>query len=131
MKVSKLMDMNDILSIDMEMYYDGKMNLMVGLCEKLKLPEIFNLNLEKKLVRKTDIPYGIMAEMMIVNICDSHQPLSLLNEYYKEIDIEEIFHYPIALSQINDDRFGKFLDAFYEAGPRKIFGQLSALAFAN
>ncbi|MFT5874369.1 MAG: hypothetical protein ACI8WT_003330, partial [Clostridium sp.] len=29
LKVSKLMDMNDILSIDMEMYYDGKMNFMV------------------------------------------------------------------------------------------------------
>ena len=35
------------------------------------------------------------------------------------------------LSQINDDRFGKFLDAFYEASPRKIFGELSSQAFAN
>ncbi|MGH4139892.1 hypothetical protein [Clostridium sp.] len=59
------MDMNDILSIDMEMYYDCKMNFMVGLCEQLKLPEVFNLNLEKSLGRKTDISYGIMAEMMI------------------------------------------------------------------
>ncbi|MBU3188347.1 IS1634 family transposase [Clostridium bowmanii] len=125
------MDMNDMLSIDMEMYYDCKMNFMVGLCEQLKLSEVFNLNLEKSLGRKTDIPYGIMAEMMIVNICDDHHPLYLLNEYYKEKDLEGIFHCPIDLSQINDDRFGKFLDAFYEAGPRKIFGELSAQAFAN
>ncbi|MBU3183176.1 IS1634 family transposase, partial [Clostridium psychrophilum] len=125
------MNMNDILSIDMEMYYDCKMNFMVGLCEQLKLPEVFNLNLEKSLGRKTDISYGIMAEMMIVNICDNHHPLSLLNEYYKEKDLEGIFHCPIALSQVNDDRFGKFLDAFYEAGPRKIFGELSSQAFVN
>jgi len=131
LKVSKLMDMNDILSIDMEMYYDGKMNFMVGLCEQIKLPEVFNLNLEKSLGRRTDIPYGIMAEMMIVNICDNHRPLSLLNEYYKEKDLEGIFHCPIELSQINDDRFGKFLDAFHEAGPRKIFGELSSQAFVN
>jgi transposase len=52
-------------------------------------------------------------------------------EYYKEKDLDGIFHCPITLSQINDDRFGKFLDAFYEAGPRKIFGILSSQAFAN
>lgn len=131
LKVIKLMDMDDILSIDMEMYYEGKMNFMVGLCEQLKLPEVFNLNLEKSLGRKTDIPYGVMAEMMIVNICDNHHPLSMLNEYYKEKDLEGIFHCPINLSQINDDRFGKFLDAFYEAGPRKMFGELSSQAFVN
>ena len=130
-KVSKLMDVNDLLSIDMEMYYDGKMNFMVGLCEQLRLPEVFNLNLEKSLGRNTDIPYGIMAEMMIVNICDDHKPLYMLNEYYKEKDLEGIFHCPITLSQINDDRFGKFLDVFYEAGPRKIFGELSSQAFVN
>jgi hypothetical protein len=60
-----------------------------------------------------------MAEMMIVNICDNHQPLYLLNEYYKEKDLEGIFHHAISLSQINDDRFGKFLDLFYEVGPKK------------
>lgn len=125
------MDINDLLSINMEMYYDGKMNFVVGLCEQLRLPEVFNLNLEKSLGRKTNIPYGIMAEMMIVNICDDHHPLYLLNEYYKEKDLEGIFHCPIDLAQINDDRFGKFLDAFYEAGPRKIFSELSSQAFVN
>jgi hypothetical protein len=38
-----------------------------------------------------------------------------LNEYYKEKNLEGIFHCPIELSQINDDRFGRFLDAFHEA----------------
>ena len=55
---------------------------MVGLCEQLKLPEIFNINLQKNPGRNTDIPYGVMAEMMIVNICDNHSPLYRLNEYY-------------------------------------------------
>lgn len=131
LKVSKLMDINNLLLANMEMYYHGKMNFIVGLCEQLRLPKVFNLNLEKSLGRKTDIPYGIMAEMMIVNICDDHHPLYLLNEYYQEKDLEGIFHCPINLDQINDDRFGKFLDAFYEAGPRKIFGELSSQAFVN
>jgi len=27
------MDMNEILALNMDMYFDGKMNLMVGLCD--------------------------------------------------------------------------------------------------
>jgi len=130
-KVVKLMDMNEILALNIETYFDEKMNLMVGLCEQMGLPAVFNKNLEKSLGRKTDIPYGIMAEMMIVNICDDHHPLYMLNDYFEEKDLEGIFHCPIDINQINDDRFGKFLDAFYEAGPRKIFGEICSQAFAN
>jgi hypothetical protein len=84
------MEINDLLSVNMEMYHDGKMNFIVGLCEQLRLPEVFNLNLEKHLGKKTDIPYGVMAKIMIVNIYDEHQPLYLINEYYQEKDLEEI-----------------------------------------
>ena len=125
------MDINNLSLDNMEMYIHGKMNFMVGLCEQLKLPEIFNINLDKSSGRNTDIPYGVMAEMMIVNICDDHYPLYRLNEYYGMKDLEGIFHCPLSLSQINDDRFGKFLDAFYEAGARRIFSQLSSQAFMN
>lgn len=114
---------------NIEMYSHGKMNFMVGLCEKLGVPEVFNLNLEKHLGRKSDIPYGIIAEMMLVNICDDHHPLLRMQEYFEMKDLEGIFHYPINLSQVNDDRFGKFLDAFYDAGPRRIFSELSTQAF--
>lgn len=123
------MDINNLSLDNVEMYSHGKMNFMVGLCEQLNLPEIFNINLQKNSGRNTDIPYGVMAEMMIVNICDDHSPLYRLNEYYGMKDLEGIFHCPISLSQINDDRFGKFLDAFYEAGAKKIFSQLSSQAF--
>lgn len=123
------MDTTNVDIDSLEMYSHGKMNFMVGLCEKLGLPEIFNKNLEKTLGRKTDIPYGIMAEMMLVNICDDHHPLLRLQEYYEMKDLEGIFHYPIELSHINDDRFGKLLDAFYDAGPRRIFSEIATQAF--
>lgn len=125
------MDINNVSLNDIEMYSHGRMNFIVGLCEQLNLPEVFNINLEKTLGRRSDIPYGIMAEMMLVNICDDHHPLYKLNEYYEMKDLEGIFHYPISLSQINDDRFGKFLDAFYESGARRIFDELSTQAFVT
>jgi len=42
----------------------------------------------------------------------------------------KVFH-PIKLSQLNDDRFGHFLDDFYDAGCRQIFMEASSLAFAE
>jgi len=63
------------------------MNFMVSLCEKLRLPEVFNINLDKPLGKKTDIPYGIMAEMLLVNICDAHSPLLRLQEYFEMKDL--------------------------------------------
>jgi transposase len=35
------------------------------------------------------------------------------------------------LSQLNDDRFGNFLDAFYDAGCRNIFREISGRAFTE
>lgn len=34
--MSKFMDMKDMLFTDMQKYYDGKMNFMVGICKQLK-----------------------------------------------------------------------------------------------
>ncbi len=42
----------------------------------------------------------------------------------------KVFH-PIKLSQLNDDRFGHFLDDFYDAGCRQIFMEASSLAFSE
>jgi len=120
------------MSIDLKnirTYTDGKASFMVGLFEELNLPHVFDTYLEKESGRPPEIPYGILAEMMLVNLCDDHHPLSRLNEYYKFKDIEGIFHHPLQLSQINDDRFGGFLDLFHQAGPRKIFSEISANAF--
>lgn len=125
------MDIDKLSLENVEMYSHGRMNFMVGLCERLNLPEIFNSNLEKVLGRKSDIPYGILAEMMIVNICDDHHPLFRLREFYDMTDLEGIFHFPISINQINDDRFGKYLDAFYKTSPRKIFGEISSIAFST
>lgn len=115
---------------NIETYSDGKLNFMVGLCERINLPNVFNNYLEQPNGRPAEIPYGILAEMMLVNMCDDHHPLYILDEYFLYKDLEGIFHYPVKLSQINDDRFEGFLDSFYKAGPRKIFAELAANAFS-
>ncbi|MGV8145387.1 MAG: DUF4277 domain-containing protein [Alkaliphilus sp.] len=63
--------------------------------------------------RPVEIPYGVLAQMMIVNMCDKCYPLSRLDEYYDQKNLDGIFHEQIELAQINEDRFGGFLDHFF------------------
>lgn len=111
-----------------ETYTVGKEGFIVALCEALGVPTFINNALAKHNGRPSDIPYGTLAMIMMVNMCHDHRPLYRLNEYYKRTDLEGLFHCPITLDQINDDRFGGFLDLFHEAGCRKIFSQIAAHA---
>ncbi|GAU75766.1 IS1634 family transposase [Fusibacter sp. 3D3] len=111
-----------------ETYSCGKEGFIVALCEAIGIPRLIDSALESPAGRPPEISYGVLAMMMMVNMCDDHHPLYRLNEYYKYKDLEGIFHQSVALDQINDDRFGGFLDLFYKAGCQKIFAKASANA---
>lgn len=111
-------------------YVVGKEGFIVGLCEALGLTETFNQRLSSINGRPVDVPYGVVAMIMMVNMCDDHRPLSRLWEYYRYTDLEGLFHFPVQLNQLNDDRFGGFLDLFHEAGCRKIFTEIAAKAIS-
>jgi len=117
---------------EVNVYSDGKLQLAVGLCEKIGIIDLFNKHLIKDQGRPADIPPGIEAAIMIASIVDDgYKPLSGFKDYYRYKDLEGIFHYPLKLEQLNDDRFGGFLDDFYEAGCRQIFMEAASLAFAE
>lgn len=121
----------DITKTKITTHNEGRPSFIIGLLDQINFSAIFDENLTSDSGRSPDISYGTIGKMMIVNMCDDHHPLSRMNEYYKEKDLEGIFHEKIDLTQINDDRFGIFLDKFYDTGPRKIFSKLSANAFAR
>ncbi len=122
----KKVDINDV-----ELYSAGRLQLIAGLCEKMGVTEIFNKELAKHTGRPPDIPPGIEAAILIAGICvdEGYRPLYAIKDYYEYKDLEGIFHHPLELSQLNDDRFGSFLDDFAAAGPRNIFQKISAEAF--
>lgn len=122
------------MSIDLKRiktYTDGKAMFLVALFEQIGLGNILDAAMTSDTGRRPDIPYSVLGQMMLVNLCDDHHPLSRMDDYFKFKDVESIFNYPIELSQLNDDRFGGFLDLFHDAGPRKIFGQIAANAFVH
>jgi len=117
---------------EINVFSDGKLQLAVGLCEKIGITDLFNRHLEKNEGRPADIPPGIEAAIMIASIVDDgYKPLSGFKDYYRYKDLEGIFHYPLELEQLNDDRFGGLLDDFYDAGCRQIFMEAASLAFTE
>ena len=110
-------------------YYNGKAGLIAGLCQEINLQKVYDQHLEKNTGRPVEIPYGSLAQMMLINVADDHHPLSRLDEYFENVDLESLLGHPVKKDQLNDDRFGGFLDAMHEAGCEKIYSAVSYNAF--
>lgn len=119
----------DIRFDQIKSYSNGKAGLITGLCEQIGITEIFNRHLMQPTGRPPEIPYGTLAEMMLVNIADDHHPLSRMDDYFREVDLEPIFGMRIDRSKINDDRFGGFLDLMHSAGCSMILSDIAVAAF--
>lgn len=106
-------------------YSDGRFHLFVGLCEKVGLPQLIDQNMKKATGRPMDLPPGIEAMILMAPMVhEGYKPLYQLHDYYQSKDLEGIFHYPVTMDHIKDDRFGYFLDAFYAAECRQIFSEI-------
>lgn len=113
-------------------YTEGRFHLFVGLCEQIGLPELMNKHMKKATGRPMDLPPGIEAMIVMAPmIHEGYKPLYQLRDYYESMDLEGIFHHPVQWNQIKDDRFGYFLDAFYESGCRQIFSEISTNALVT
>lgn len=110
-------------------FYDGKAGLIAGLSQQVGLDTIFNTHLEQHIGRPVDVPYGILAQLMLINIADDHHPLSRMDDYYKNKDLESLFGQAVDYKKLNDDRFGGLLDAMTEAGCASLLSDISVSAF--
>ncbi len=74
-------------------YVDGRLQFIVGLCERIGLPGISNEHLQKRTGRPADIPPGIEAMLLLAPMTDDtgYKPLYELADFYEEKDIEGIF----------------------------------------
>ena len=74
------------MSIDLKRvksYTDGKAMFLIGLFEQMGLGNILDTAMTSEVGRKPDIPYSVLGQMMLVNLCDDHHPLSRMGEYFK------------------------------------------------
>lgn len=118
-------------TIDFEKYPDGRLSFMSGVLDRLHIPDIIGKAMTSATGRKPDIPYDILAKLMMLNIADKHMPLYRLNEYYEEKDIKGLTGIDIDPEMLYDTRFGKFLSKFYKAGPQGVFSDIAVYALAT
>ena len=119
----------DIRFDQIKSYSNGKAGLITGLCEQIGVNDVFNQLLTQPAGRPPEIPYGTLAQMMLVNIADDHHPLSRMHDYFEDVDLEAIFGIRMDPAKINDDRFGGFLDLMQNAGCSSILSEIAVRAF--
>lgn len=110
-------------------HFDGKAGLIAGLAQQVGLDHIFNNALENHTGRPPEISYGILAQLMLINIADDHHPLSRLDEYFEHVDLDSILGQKIDPRKLNDDRFGGFLDAMTDYGCSALLSDVAVAAF--
>jgi len=114
---------------ELKPHFDGKAGLISGLAQQVGLDVIFNQALEHPSGRPPEISYGVLAQLMLINIADDHHPLSRLEEYFENVDLESLMGHHIDRSKLNDDRFGGFLDSMVDYGCSKLLSEVSVSAF--
>lgn len=112
-------------------YRNGKAGLIAGISQAIGLDQVFDAKLTQAMGRPPSIPYGAVAQMFLMSIADDHHPLSRLTEYFESIDLPALLNMPIDHEQLNDDRFGKFLDSMHVAGCSEILSAIAVKAFSN
>jgi len=90
---------------------------------------VFNQLLTQAEERLPEIPYGTLAQMMLINIADDHIPPFKMHDYFEDVDLEAILGMRVDPDKINDDRFGGFLDLMLNSGCNSILSEVAIRAF--
>lgn len=110
-------------------FRNGKAGLIAGLCQAIGVDQVFNELLTSEIGRPPEIAYGDLAQMFLMSMGDEHHPLSRLEEYLETLDLEALIKCKVEKNQLNDDRFGGFLDQMHQAGGAEILSAIAVRAF--
>lgn len=104
--------------------FDGAIPLILKYCRKLKIAEFINNKVEYDKTRRIVSP-GTAVEALIANILSNRKPLSKLDEFYEDTDVEKYFGKNITAKNLNDDTLGRALDDLYSIGAKDTFSTIA------
>ena len=111
----------------------GQIDFIIEVLRKMKVDKILDKALTKE-GHAPEIPYGVTGMLFIANIICAQEPLYNMNEIFDDeyvYDFKGSFGIDITLDQLNDDRFGLFLDRVFEAGCKEIFTKIMVEAMTT
>ena len=104
--------------------FDGAIPLILKYCRKLKIAEFINNKVEYDKTRRIISP-GTAVEAIIANILSNRRPLSKLDEFYEDTDVEKYFGKNITAKNLKDDTLGRALDDLYSIGAKDTFSTIA------
>ena len=125
------MDRIKELGLDVKTFFNAKPTFIAVVLDAMQVPEFFDqaIGAKKQTGRPEKISDGIIAKLMLINICDNHHPLYWLQDYFLDKDVQLLAGEHAELDLLHDDRFGDLLDRMFVAGPRAIFSSIATNAF--
>ena len=95
--------------------------LVVATSRTLGLAEFIDSKIPK-LSNNKKISYGQLFECMLINfLAYTSEPLYLTPKFFETVDVKTLFGESFDRTLLNDDAFGRLLDALYDYGVSELF----------
>lgn len=116
--------MSEIDLNSLKILTDGSLPLLSAVYDQLEIGEIIDQTVtwDKD---KCDVSPGIAMKALILNMIISRRPLYLIQEFYRDKDIEKLFGEGISLEQINEFSIGRSLEKVYNANAKVLYSTIA------
>jgi len=102
----------------------GHLGLVAGMCKKLNIAKVIDQTLppnEKQISHGTAVCAMILNGLGFVN-----QRLYLVPEFFRNKPVDRLLGEGITADQLNDDTFGRTMDAVHLYGPTELYAHVAA-----
>ncbi len=113
-----------------EIYHSGQAALISALYDELKIGQTID-----EMVRwdqdQCHMSPGKRLKAIMINIFDHKRPLYRIDEFYENMDTENLFGKGITLEDLTDHNLARALDKLFVRGPHEIFSTVCLRAICQ
>ncbi len=97
------------------------LSIVAAFCRRIGLMETIN----RIVPTQMDVDVGTVVQAMVLDTLSGRSPLYRLADFFKHQDTELLLGRYLAHSVFNDTSVGRAMDAIFEAGAEKLFGEVA------
>ena len=113
-----------------ELYFSGPAALISALYDDLKIGDTIDemVNWDRE---QCKLSPGTRVKAMVINVFGGRRPLSRIDEFYTDKDLENLFGKGVGLDDLTDYNLARGLDKLAERGPHEIYSTLCLRAICS
>jgi len=113
-EIDKLLENMKVTRID-------HLSIVAAFCRRIGLMETIN----RIVPTQMDVDVGTIVQAMVLDTLSGRSPLYRLADFFKHQDTELLLGRNLADSVFNDTSVGRAMDAIFEVGAEKLFGEVA------